>query len=191
MEEEEKNEESKKLDANQIKEKLKNINWKDKKVLGGLASIAIIAIVLVLVMFSGGSSGPRLEEEETKVDISSLEHAKSYVQLLSSAGAKPSAFMSTIKSDDRALQFSMYFGINQEDAPEEFNMSMTPLCSVVLRFLSTKTQAEILTIIQDPEEEGKSELIADLNRVLRRRGLNGDKVKIVEVQFTKYFFPNI
>ncbi|PCJ21119.1 MAG: hypothetical protein COB02_00605 [Candidatus Cloacimonadota bacterium] len=183
--------EKKKFDIGALKEKLKDIDWKDKKVLGGVGAILLIVIILVFLMFSGGDVKKGTEVEDVKIDFSALERAKSYVELVSSAGAKPAPFMSTIRSDDRALQFSMYLGINQEDAPEEFKMAMTPLTSVVLRFLSTKSQGEILTIIQDPDEEGKSELISRLNKVLRRRGLTGDKVMVVEVQFTKYFFPNI
>lgn len=191
MEDEENSEINAEDKAASFKEKLQNINWKDKKVLGGVGAIILVVIIIIVLMFSGGETTKVEEGEEAAVNMTSLDRAKAYIPLLSSAGAKPSPFMSTIRSDDRALQFSMYLGINQEDAPEEFNLAMTPLCSVVLRFLSTKSQGEILEIIQDPDETGKSILISDLNKVLRRRGLTGDKVKIVEVQFTKYFFPNI
>jgi hypothetical protein len=174
-----------------LKEKLQNIDFKDKKVLGGIGAIALVIIIIIyLVFFSGGSASVE-EGKEAAIDITTIDRAKAYIILLSSADAKPAPFMSTIRSDDRALQFSMYLGINQEAAPEEFNIAMTPLCSVVLRFLSTKSQGEILEIIQDPDETGKTLLISQLNKVLRRRGLTGDKVKVVEVQFTKYFFPNI
>ncbi|MCO4783648.1 MAG: hypothetical protein KC646_15080 [Candidatus Cloacimonetes bacterium] len=189
--EDEKIEASPEESAAGFKDKLQNIDWKDKKVLGGIGAIVVVIILIVVLMFSGGDAATKEEGEEAAVDMTTLDRAKAYIPLLSSGSAKPAPFMSTIRSDDRALQFSMYLGINQEDAPEEFNLAMTPLCSVVLRFLSTKSQGEILEIIQDPDETGKSVLISDLNKVLRRRGLTGDKVKIVEVQFTKYFFPNI
>lgn len=191
MEEEENSEANAEEKAAGFKEKLQNIDWKDKKVLGGVGAIVLVVVIILVLMFSGGGEAKVEEGEEASVDMSTLDRAKAYIPLLSSASAKPAPFMSTIRSDDRALQFSMYLGINQDDAPEEFNLAMTPLCSVVLRFLSTKSQGEILEIIQDPDETGKSVLISDLNKVLRRRGLTGDKVKIVEVQFTKYFFPNI
>ena len=193
MEEEEVEEASEggKFDAEKLKEKLKNIDWKNKKVIGGLVGILLILIVLLLLVFSGGETKKEEEVSEPKIDFSALGRAKSYMKLLASADSKTDVFMATIRSDDRALQFSMYLGIDQEETPEELKKAMTPLCSEVLRFLSQKSQIQILEMIQDPDEEGKTVLITNLNKILRRRGLSADKVMIVEIQFTKYFFPNI
>jgi hypothetical protein len=66
---------------------------------------------------------------------------------------------------------------------------MAPLMSETLRFLSQKTEDEIIEMIQ---EERTEDLVKGLNDVLVREGVDLEgKGRIVSISFTTYFFVSI
>ena len=57
---------AKKFDLDKIKEKLRSIDWRDKKVMGIVG--AVVPLLVVLILFSGGGESKKEKEENSKVN---------------------------------------------------------------------------------------------------------------------------
>ena len=180
-----------KIDINAIKEKFKAIDWKDRKNQGAAAGLVVILLLVLYLMFGGAAEA---QKKETTVDLDSLQRPVDYIMVFG-ADPKEVELRATIKDEDRVMQFSMSLGVEQKGLRLELQKRMSPITSEVLRFLSTKTKDEILEMIQDEDGKSKLKLLSKLNLVLKNAGEEKLDLKksgrIVQINFTKYYFPTI
>jgi len=162
------------------------MSWKDPKKIGVTVAAVLILLVPLNWMF-GGSSSVTVPGAGAEVIAVSTVPAIAYVPLNS---GKSTEFMATINEQDKILTFAAVLGIEKEDLRADVEMSMAPLLSEVLRFMSDKTRDEILDMIRDEEGRERGRLLSRLNQVLAARGVNLEaKGMVVSISFTRYFFP--
>ncbi len=160
--------------------------WKDPKKIAVTAAVVFILLVPLNWMF-GGSSSTAVPGVNAEIMAASTVPAIAYVPLNS---GKSTEFMATINEQDKILTFAAVLGIEKEDLRADVEMSMAPLLSEVLRFMSDKTRDEILEMIRDEEGRERGRLLSRLNQVLAARGVNLEaKGMVVSISFTRYFFP--
>ena len=87
--EEESSEKAKKFNLEKIKEQLKSVDWRDKKVMGIVG--AVVLLLVVLILFSGGEE-PAEQKEASKVDWEDLQRPVDYVMVF---GKDPFLFSAT------------------------------------------------------------------------------------------------
>lgn len=178
--------------------RLSKIDFNDKKNLFKLI-IAIIALVLLIVFFAVSSLNAGKGELSVISDDSVFNPGKvltavdSYITLLPDKDAKEREVMATIKGEEKGstkvLRFSLSLGVSKKILEEDIRNKMAPLMSETLRFLSQRTEEQIINMIQ---ERTTDELIRELNSTLRREGVDTNaKGIIVNVSFTTYFFVSI
>lgn len=71
----------KKFNFDEIKEKLKAIDWRDKKVMGAVGGSVMLLIIIIL--FSGGGA-EKVEEVESAVNFEDLQRPADYVMMFGS-----------------------------------------------------------------------------------------------------------
>lgn len=190
--EEDSSEKAKKFDLDKIKEKLRSIDWRDKKVMGIVG--AVVLLLVVLILFSGGGESKEEKEENTKVNWEDLQRPVDYVMVFGK-DPKDTELRATIKDEDRVMQFSMSLGIEQKPLRLEIMKRMAPITSEILRHFSKMTKADILDMIHEQEGKVRQKLLLGINTVLQNSGevrLDLRKSgRIVSISFTKYYFPSI
>lgn len=160
--------------------------WKDPKKIAVTAAVVFILLVPLNWMF-GGSTPTTVPGVNAEIMAASTVPAIAYVPLNS---GKATEFMATINEQDKILTFAAVLGIEKEDLRADVEMSMAPLLSEVLRFMTDKTRDEILDMIRDEEGRERGRLLSQLNQVLAGRGVNLEaKGMVVSISFTRYFFP--
>lgn len=188
-------ESGKKFSLAGLKEKLQNLDFKDRKVQAGTAGVAVVLILLLYLLLAdsgeqivvpGGDSEDRIVFE--------LIRPAAYINL-SGADPKDTELRATIKDEDKVMNFSISLGLEQKTLKLEVMKRMSPLVSEVLRYVSRMTKEEILEMIQDPKQVEKRKMMAQLNYVLQISGeerldLNSAG-RIVSINFVKFYFPSI
>lgn len=186
---------AKKFDLGSLKAKFQNIDFKDRKVQGGLAGGVIILLIILYFLFSG-------KEEQMIVSAGGsdekfvLEFIRpaAYINL-SGADPKDTELRATIKDDDKVMNFSISLGLEQKGLKLEVMKRMSPLVSEVLRYLSTMSKDQILEMIQDPKQVEKRKMMAQLNYTLQISGAErldlNSSGRIVSINFVKFYFPGI
>ena len=184
-------EKDKKFDLEKIKEQLKSIDWRDKKVMGIVG--AVVLLLVVLILFSGGGE-PAEKKEASKVDWEDLQRPVDYVMVFGK-DPKDTELRATIKDEDRVMQFSMSLGIEQKALRLEIFKRMAPITSEILRHFSRMTKADILDMIHEEEGKIRQKLLVGINTVLQNAGEERLDLRksgrIVSISFTKFYFPSI
>ena len=184
-------EKDKKFDLEKIKEQLKSIDWRDKKVMGIVG--AVVLLLVVLILFSGGEE-PAEKKEASKVDWEDLQRPVDYVMVFGK-DPKDTELRATIKDEDRVMQFSMSLGIEQKALRLEIFKRMAPITSEILRHFSRMTKEDILDMIHEEEGKIRQKLLVGINTVLQNAGEERLDLRksgrIVSISFTKYYFPSI
>ena len=181
----------KKFDIEKIKEKLKSIDWRDKKVMGIVGGIVLLLVVLIL--FAGGEE-PKEKKEAEKVNWEDLQRPVDYVMVFGK-DPKDTELRATIKDEDRVMQFSMSLGIEQKPLRIEILKRMAPITSEILRHFSRMTKEDILDMIHEEDGKIRQKLLVGINTVLQNSGEERLDLRksgrIVSISFTKYYFPSI
>tara|TARA_Y100000589_G_C27122623_1_gene617123 strand:- start:38 stop:664 length:627 start_codon:yes stop_codon:yes gene_type:complete len=184
-------EKDKKFDLEKIKEQLKSIDWRDKKVMGIVG--AVVLLLVVLILFSGGEE-PAEKKEASKVDWEDLQRPVDYVMVFGK-DPKDTELRATIKDEDRVMQFSMSLGIEQKALRLEIFKRMAPITSEILRHFSRMTKEDILDMIHEEEGKIRQKLLVGINTVLQNAGEERLDLRksgrIVSISFTKFYFPSI
>ena len=190
--EEESSEKAKKFDLEKIKEQLKSVDWRDKKVMGIVG--AVVLLLVVLILFSGGEESEDKKEESNKVNWEDLQRPVDYVMVFGK-DPKDTELRATIKDEDRVMQFSMSLGIEQKPLRIEIMKRMAPITSEILRHFSKMTKEDILDMIHEEEGKVRQKLLVGINTVLQNAGEERLDLRksgrIVSISFTKYYFPSI
>ena len=185
----------KKFDLGSLKIKLQNLDFKDRKVQGGLGAVALLLIILIYFLFSGKEEQMIVStgDSDEKFVLEFIRPA-AYINL-SGADPKDTELRATIKDDDKVMNFSISLGLEQKALKLEVLKRMSPLVSELLRYLSTMSKDQILEMIQDPKQVEKRKMMAQLNYTLQISGeerldLNSSG-RIVSINFVKFYFPGI
>jgi flagellar basal body-associated protein FliL len=187
-----------KLKLKELFSRLPGVDFNDKKNLVILVLVIFIVVFsLSFFLFSGGGvsedkSGSTAVSEKVQPRVT-RGRAESYIALLPDKEVKEREFMATVKGDEKGsskvLRFSISLGLDKKILEEDVRQNMAPLMSETLRFLSQKTEDEIIEMIQ---EERTEDLVKGLNDVLVREGVDLEgKGRIVSISFTTYFFVSI
>jgi flagellar basal body-associated protein FliL len=187
-----------KLKIKKLFSRLPDVDFNDKKNLVILVLVIFIVVfAMAFFLFSNGGGeekqGDSVVSEKKAQPNVSRGRAESYIALLPDKDVKEREFMATVRGEEKGsskvLRFSISLGLDKKILEEDIRENMAPLMSEALRFLSQKTENEIIEMIQ---EERTEDLVKSLNDVLIREGIDLEgKGRVVSISFTTYFFVSI